>query len=247
MKKKIIAGVAAIVVIVIVVAVFYLLSNLNSLVAGAIEKYGSDVTDTRVGVSGVDISLREGRGSISGLTVANPEGFEASNAFSLADITVDIDLKSVREDPVVIDEIRIRAPVVNAEITESGASNIDELRKQVQAYTAGASGGGDSDGSGGEKKNIRIKQFVFEQGRVEVDASALGVEKRTITLPEIRLTDVGGTSGAVPDKIAKVILTTVTNKVMSEIADSEVDRLIKDQLGDSAADKAKGLLDKIGD
>ena len=244
MKKKVIVGVVAIVVIAIAFAVFYLLSNLNSLVAGAIEKHGSDVTDTSVGVSGVDISLREGRGSIKGLTVASPEGFEAKNAFSLGDITIDIDFKSVREDPVVIDEIRIRAPVINAEITKTGASNIDELRKRVQAYTAGASGSGGGD-SGGETKNVRIKRFVFEQGRVEVDASALGVEKQTITLPEIRLSDVGGASGAAPDEIAKVILTTVANKVLSEIANSEVNRLIKDQLGDSVSDETKGLLEKI--
>jgi hypothetical protein len=246
MKRKIIAGGIVIVAIAIALATFYLLSNLNSLIAGAIETHGSDVTDTSVGVSGVDISLREGRGTISGLRVASPEGFEASDAFSLGDITVDIDLKSVREDPVVIDEIRIRAPVVNAEVTSTGASNIDELRKRVQAYTAGVSGGGDGT-SGGETKKLRIKRFVFEQGRVEVDASALGVEKRTITLPEIRLSDVGGASGAAPDEIAKVILTTVAKKVMSEIANSEVDRLVKDQLGDSITDKAKGLLSKIGD
>ena len=245
MKKKVIAGGIAIVAIVIAVAAFYLLSNLNSLIAGAIEKHGSDVTDTSVSVSGVDISLREGRGSIKGLRVASPEGFEASDAFSLGDITVDIDLTSVREDPVVIDEIRIRAPVVNAEVTRTGASNIDELRKRVQAYAAGASGGG-GDKSGGETKNFRIKRFVFEQGRIEVDASALGVEKRTITLPEIRLSDVGGASGAAPDEIAKVILTTVAKQVMSEITSSEVNRLVKDQLGDSIADQAKGLLKKIG-
>lgn len=246
MKKKVIVGGIAIIVIAIAIAVFYLLSNLNSLIAGAIEKHGSDVTDTSVGVSGVDISLREGRGSIKGLTVASPEGFETSNAFSLGDITIDIDLKSVRENPVVIDEILIRAPMVNAEISKTGASNINELRKRVQAYTAGASSGGSGE-SGGKTKNIRIKRFLFKQGRVEVDASALGVEKRTITLPEIRLTDVGGTSGAAPDEIAKVILTTVANKVLSEIANNEVNRLIKDQLGGSVTDKAKGLLEKIGD
>jgi len=244
MKKKIMAGGAAIAVIAVAVASFYLLSNLNSLVAGAIETHGSDVTDTNVAVSGVDISLRAGRGSIEGLRVASPEGFKATDAFSLGDITVDIDLKSVREDPVVIDEIRIRAPVVNAEVTSTGASNIDELRKSVQAYAASASGS--SGKSGKETKKIRIKSFVFEQGRVELDASALGVEKQTITLPEIRLKDIGGASGAAPDEIAKVILTTVAKQVASEIARSEVSRRVKDELANSIADKAKGLFEKIG-
>lgn len=242
--KKIFSIAAIVVIVLIVVAVIVLLSNLNSLVAKVIEKNGSDVTQTKVSVSGVDISIREGRGSIKGLLVASPDGFKARNAFSLDDIVVDIDIKSVRETPIVIDEIRIQAPIVNAEITKNGASNINELRKRVQAYTAGATE--ESGESSGGSTRIRITKFVFEKGRIEVDASALGLEKRTIVLPEIRLSDVGGASGAPPDQIAKVILTTVAKKVTAEIASSELDRLVKEKLGESITDKAKGILDKIG-
>lgn len=241
MKKVLI--VVAIVIVLVVVALVLFFSNLNSLVAKAIEKNGCEVTQTSVSVSGVDISIREGRGTIKGLRVASPDGFEARDAFSLEDITVDIDIKSVRGEPIVIDEIRIQAPVVNAEITKTGASNIDELRKNVQAHTSGTTGEGAE--SSGQAKRIRIKQFVFEKGSIEVDASALGLEKRTITLPEIRLNDVGGPEGAPPDEIAKIILTVVAKRVASEIAGSEVEGLIKEKLGDSFNDKAKGMLDKI--
>ena len=242
MKMLLVAAVG-IIVLIIVIAVF-LLSNLDSLVAKAIEKNGSDVTQTSVSVSGVDISLRDGRGSIKGLQVASPDGFEARTAFSLDDIAVEINIKSVREDPVVIEEIRIQAPVVNAEITKTGASNIDELRKRVQDYTAGTAG--ESGKSGDRTKRIRIERFVFEKGSVEVDASALGLEKRTIVLPEIRLDEVGGTNGAAPDEIARIILKAIAGKVTSEVAGSEIDRLVKEKLGGSLGDKAKGLLEKIG-
>jgi uncharacterized protein involved in outer membrane biogenesis len=242
MKKFVITGI--IIVVLIVIIVFFLLSNLNSFVAKAIEKNGSKVTQTSVRVSGVDISLRDGRGSIKGLRIASPDGFDARTAFSLDDIVVEIDVKSVREDPVVIEEIRIQAPFVNAEITKTGVSNIDELRKRVQAYTAGAAG--ESGESGGRTKRIRIERFVFEKGSVEVDASALGLEKRTIVLPEIRLDDVGGTNGAPPDEIARIILKAIAGKVTSEVAGSEIDRLVKEKLGGSLGDKAKGLLEKIG-
>ena len=242
MKKLLIAGVVAIVLVIVIV--FLLLSNLDSLIAKTIEKHGSDVTQTRVRVSGVHISLRDGRGSIRGLQVANPEGFQARTAFSLDDITVDIDIKGIRENPVIIDEIRIQAPVVNAEITKSGTSNIDEFRKRIQAYTAGAGGEGGESGKG--TKRIRIERFVFERGRVEFDASALGLEKRTIELPEIRLEDVGGSDGAPPDEIARIVLTEVAGKAASAITGSELDRLVDEKLGGSLKDKVKGLLEKIG-
>lgn len=240
MKKMIIIGTIAL-GIAIGVGAYYLVSNLSSLVASAIEKHGSDVTQTSVGVSGVKISLREGRGSITDLRIASPEGFKTRNVFALADITIDLDLASVRENPIVIDEIRIRAPVINAEVLKNGNSNIDELRKRVQAYS-----GAKAESADGVQKKLRIKKFVFEQGRVEVDASALGVGKRTLTLPEIRLDNVGGEKGVPPDQIAKLILTTVAKKTASEIASSEVNRLIKEQLGESISEKAKGLLGKIG-
>ena len=242
MKKIIIVGIFVVIAIVAAGAIYFLTSNLNSLVARAIEHHGSDVMDTDVGVSGVDISLREGRGSITGLRIANPEGFSTSDAFSLGDITVDIDLGSVREDPIVIDEIRIKALVVNAEVAKAGGSNIDELRKRIQAHTVGSGESAD-----GDQKNIRIKNFVFEKGRIEVDATALGVEKRTIELPEFHLEDVGGTNGAPPDQITKLIFGEVAKKVGSKIAGSEINRLIQNQLGEPLSDKAKGLLKKLND
>lgn len=238
MKKVLI--VVLVIVILIVVALVLLFSNLNSLVAKAIEKNGSNVTQTSVQVSGVDISLREGRGSIKGLTVASPQGFDARDAFSLDEIILDIDVQSLRGEPIVIDEIRITAPVINAEITKTGASNIEKIRENVNAYTAGGSGQSD-----GQAKLIRIKLFVFEQGRVEIDVSALGLENRTVELPEIRMSNVGGEAGAPPDEIAKIILTEVAKNVSSEIAGSQLDRLIREKLGGSITDKAKGLLDKI--
>jgi hypothetical protein len=236
--------IVVIVVVLIAVGAYFLLSNLNSLVARIIEKNGSNVTQTSVSVSGVEIALRDGRGSIKGLQVENPDGFKERYAFSLDDITLDIDIKSLREDPIVIEEIRIQAPIVNAEVTKTGASNIEELRKRVQEYTAGAAG--ERDKSGGPEKRIRIEQFIIEKGSIEVDASALGLEKRTITLPEYRLSNIGGAGGAPPDEIAKILLTAMARKTTSEIASSELNRLIKEKLEGSLTDKAKGLLEKIG-
>jgi hypothetical protein len=235
--------VVAAVVIVVVAALLMLASNLDKLVAKGIEKYGSEATGTRVGVSGVHISLREGSGTIRGLSVASPEGFKVRTALSLDDITVAIDIKSAREDPIVAREIRIKAPVVHAEITKTGDSNIQQLRKRVEAYAAQRRGGGEE--SGKATRKLRIERFVLEEGRIEVDATALGLEKKTIVLPEIRLNDVGGASGAAPEEIGVVILKAVAGKATSEIAGSEIDRLVKEKLGGSTVDKAKGMIEKI--
>lgn len=241
MKKLLIA--ALVIVVLVVVALVLLVSNLDKLVAKGIEKFGSDATQTQVSVSGVDISLREGRGSIKGLRVASPEGFDARTALSFEDITIAIDVKSASEDPIVIDEIRIKAPVVNAEITQAGETNINVLKKRAASYNAKVTVGGGDSGEPGKK--LRIMKFVFEEGRIEVDASDLGIEKKTIVLPEIRLNDIGGAAGAWPEEIVKEIMTAVARQTSSAIADSEIDGLIKEKLGGSAVDEAKGVLEKV--
>ena len=242
MKKNVFIGVLTLLVVA-GFATYYLFSNLNALVARAIEDNGSAVTETDVNVSSVDVRLRDGRASVRGMKIGSPEGFSASNVFELGDIAVALDVGSVNEDPIVLDEVRIQAPVVHAELNEKGALNLDELRQRVQNYVGSDDSGAGS--SAGAQKRIRIAEFVFEQGRIEIDGSAIGIEKTTIDLPEIRLADVGGSGGAHPDQIAKIILSTFAKQAASEIARSEVQNLIEQKLGSSLADKAKGLLEKL--
>ena len=245
--KKVWLGIGVVLVVVCLGGVFYFLSNLNAIVAKVMEEQGSEVVATEVSVSGVNISLRDGRGTISGLSVGSPEGFEARQAFTLAEITVDIDLESVREDPLVIDEIRVRAPVVNAEFLASGASNISELQKNLQQYAASVGGGSDGGGQNSdEMKRIRIKRFVFEKGRIEVDAVALGLAKQSLDLPAISLDDIGGADGARPDEIAQAVLGALSRKATAEIARAGVENKVRGLVTDKVDEGVKGLLDKFG-
>ncbi len=253
MKSKVTGGVVFVLAIVIGAGLNLTFSNINSLIAGLIEKYGCQVVGTPVTVSGVEIKIRDGSGAIDNLSIANPTGYSNQAAFSLGNITLDIDIESLRQEPIIIDEIRISAPLVNAEFNQEAASNINDLRKAVQDYiapytVAGRSAGsasGDASESSDEAKLIRIKKFTFEKGKIEIDASALGAEKQTIDLPKIELTNIGGAAGALPDQIAKEVVTAMAKKAASEIARSEAKKLLEEHLGGSLEEKAKGILDKL--
>ena len=69
-KKLLIAG--ALLLVVIVGAVAYLASNIDSIVAKAIETYGPEMTGVSVNEKKVKIGLSDGRGEIGGLNVGNP-------------------------------------------------------------------------------------------------------------------------------------------------------------------------------
>lgn len=238
--RRILIAAGLVLALAVVGALVLLGSNLNGIVAKLIEKQGSAVTGTAVSVSGVDISLRKARGAFAGLRIASPAGFGSEPAFALGNITLDLDPASLRGEPIVIEELRVSAPVVRAVLHKDGSSNIDTIRKHVQSHA-----GGGAEGQAGAAKRLRIERFVFEEGQIAVDASAFGLEPRTIALPAIRLENLGGSQGATPDAIAKQVIGALAKQATETIARSEVKGLIEQQLGGSLGDKAKGLLEKL--
>jgi hypothetical protein len=237
-------GIMAAVLVVGVSGVFFFLSNLNEIIRKIIEKQGSEVLNASVVVSDVDISLKNGRGTIGGLTIASPDGYGVKHAFTLGEIVIDMDLGSLQGEPLIIDEIRVSGPVVHAEFLESGASNVDELNKNVQKNaTTGASQSGEQNSD--DMKRILIKKFVFEKGTIEVDASALGLAKKSLDLPAVQLNDIGGAGGAMPDELTQAILTALTKKATQEIVRAGIDQKAKEMATDEAKKQAGSLLDKI--
>jgi uncharacterized membrane protein len=79
MLKKIAIGIVVLLVI-IAGAVYFLLSNLDSIVKAAIEKYGTAATQATVKLDSVKISLTSGEGRLNGLSVGNPKGFATPQA-----------------------------------------------------------------------------------------------------------------------------------------------------------------------
>ena len=249
MKKFIIGG-GLVVAFALAAGMFLVVSNLNAIVAQVIENEGSDVTDTRVAVAGTAISLREGRGSLADLTIANPAGFAATKAFRLGEIVVDIDLKSVRSEPIVIEEIRVTAPVVNAEFRQDGSSNLAVLNRNVKEYALRFSTrdreSGSDDRPESPQKRIRIKRLVFEEGRIAVDATELGLERRTVELPAILLEDVGGIEGTTPAGIAQSVLMSLTERAAARIARAELEDRVGDAVEAEVEEQGKALLGKLG-
>ena len=64
----------SVLVVLIIAAVIYVFSSLDAIVAGAIQKYGTQVTQTPVRVSSVSMGLASGGGSFQQVTVSNPAG-----------------------------------------------------------------------------------------------------------------------------------------------------------------------------
>lgn len=239
MKRKLLIAAMVLLLIIAGVAIF-LYNSIDPIVKSAIERFGSDVTGTKVTVGSVDISLKTGRGTIRDLKVDNPEGFSSGDAFELGEITIDLDVASLNKDPIVIEEIRVLEPVVRGELDGKARTNIGVLRDHVLNYQDGSSKKPAQKQDGGYEKHFAIRQLFFDAGRVELDATAAGVEEeKTIDLPTLRVGGVGGERGATPAALGKAIanafLAHSTRAVKSEVeaeAKSRLEEEAKKKLGD---------------
>lgn len=249
---KRILGVGAVVLVLAAVGIaWFLFTRLDSLVAQLIETHGSQATGTAVRVGSVSIDVAGGRGTIRGLRVANPKGYSRGDAFQLGEITLGIDLGSVRSSPIVIDELTVSAPKASYEVDARGRSNFDAIKANLDRGSSGTAAEASEDDA--PPPRIAIKRFVFQEGTVSADFSAVDPkrEKLEAALPSVRLQNVGGTRGGTPGELGKTIAGAFTRSVAKTVAANEAGRAtekaVGDKLGGEAGKAAGGLLKKILD
>lgn len=201
MKKGLLIG-GGVFIAAIVIVVGLVFAGLDSIIKGAIESYGPDMTQSDVSVDEVDLST-SGEGSIKGMSVDNPEGFESEKAFSLSSIDVAIDTDTLTDDVVTIKKIIINQPEITYEIQKGGRTNLNAIMDNVNAYieqlTGPSSGEGgasdDQESAEGEGQKFIVEHLRVEGGKVAVVASGLGLGEVSANLPTIDMKDIGKKKG----------------------------------------------------
>ena len=215
--KKIIVGVLVLIVIAIVAISFYFVSNLDDLIKTAIEKHGSEATNTLVQVDRVKMSLKEGSGAIFGIGVGNPAGFTHPNVFSLGEMSTKVDFQSVNKGIVIIDDIQVLSPQVFFEVNQKGDINLNELKKNIIS-TQPAAPTTDETSEQVNTKPIKmiIRNLKFADGEINAIIGPLN-KTYELSLPAIMLKDLGAPNGATPDELAEQVLTTLTDQAKKAV------------------------------
>ena len=207
--KKVLIGLVVI-VIVIVAAIYYVLGNLDSIVESAIEKHGSEALKTSVDVGSVSIQLKEGAAQINDLTIDNPKGFDTDYLFFMGTTRVQLDVKRISAELIVIKEVLLDGPSVNYELSMKG-SNVDALLKNLESASGGSAESSSADSSG---PKLIIENFIFSNGEVVATSNVMKEKSLETKLPKIHMTNLGGSSGGTPEEITKQ----VENELLREIA-----------------------------
>ncbi len=210
-RRKVLIITLVAVVIILALGIGYVLTNLGFLVKMAIEKAGSQATQTAVRVSGVHISLKQGSCTIEGLTVGNPDGFELPRAFSLQEIGVDIDPKSITSDEITIDDIVVRSPETFVEVNADNKNNLNEIKNNLPK---GSSSPSKDKASPKKKKETRlfIRRLLFEKGRIYAKVVPMNKEY-DLTMGAIEMRNLRGT----PAQIAQQVISRLTSQALAQV------------------------------
>lgn len=215
--KKTLLIVVVLLIAVIAGGVYYVLTNLDSLVKEAIEKYGSQATHTEVRVQSVNIRLKDAAAAISGLTVANPKGFSGANAFSLGQIATRLDVKATSKDKIVINEVRIQKPEVFYEVNADKQGNLNLLKDNLAGGAKPATE--KSAKAGGQPPIITIHRFEFAGAALHAKLVPLNNKEYNLTLPSFELANLSGT----PEQISKQVLNQLIDRARDEIRKKGID------------------------
>lgn len=214
-------------VAVLVAVLLGLALTMDALARSVLESTLSRTVGTEATVESLDLEILSGRVTLEGLAVANPEGFEAPRFLSLRRGRLGAGLANVLRDTVEVEELTLEGFELDLE-QRGSRSNVGPILASVE----------DARGARGETDEIayRIEDLVIRDvtARVRIGAGPAGDAAATVTIPEIRMENVGsGGGGAVTlSELAGLTLQAVLGAVARESGDlpGQLGGLLRGQL-----------------
>lgn len=214
---------------------YFVSQNIDGAVKELIETIGNETIGTEVSVADVKLSLSDGTGVVSGMTVANPESFSPGPLFSIDSIMIDIDPASLTEDVYVIESISVHGANVLAEQVGDG-TNIQSLMNGMEPSAEdgeGASGGSDAD-----EVRLVVQEIAFTKGNIQLKSDVFG--ERTLALPDFTVRNLGSREeGLTPDELGRAVAWEMVGQVKVSVVEELQGLAIE-----AAREKLKEKIDK---
>ena len=213
-----------IVIIIILCAALYFARN--TLIACSVEKIAPSFTGTPVALESVDLQIFKGTLSLRNLKVGNPQGFSQKDIFAVDKVDVALKPLSLLGNKIVIKNITVDGVTLNYEIVgnKSNLSVIQDnlsgnVKKPVQQSKANAAPKDEK-----SSKSVVIDSLLIENVRAGAYVSGVGM---TLTLPSVRLTDIGKSKPSTMRDVIEKVLTVFSKETVSAISKETV-KAVKD-------------------
>jgi hypothetical protein len=161
---------------------------LGSIVKAGVNKVGPRVTQSKVVLENASISPFSGAGTLSGLSVGNPQGWSDANALYLGRVDFSVQPTSLLHEVIVINDLSVTEPAFTYE-THVVSSNIGDLLKNIEAAVGTK--------AEPEAKAEKPRKFIVKHLRLQNAKVTIGVGPAAIPLPmpDLELADLGVKEG----------------------------------------------------
>lgn len=211
---KLILKIAAVLLILVIVAVVGVFFYIDSIAKRAVEYASTSALGVPTTLDSISVGVFTGSVSLDDLNVANPAGqsFSSPHFLHLDSGSVAVSLGTLRQDTVVVPSLKLDGMEMYLE--KKG----DKANYQIIMDNLGKAEA-EPDDTAPAKKFV-INEMVLTNISVEADLLPLGgaLTKTRITIPEIRLTDVGSESegGVVLKELSGVVIKAIMQAVIDK-------------------------------
>jgi uncharacterized protein involved in outer membrane biogenesis len=227
--KKIIVRLLIALVVVVILAFVAVGLFLDKAIKTGVETIGPKVTKVDIRLQSVSLSLLSGGGTIKGLVVGNPAGFNSPSAINVGEATLALTPRSLLSDKIIIKTIRVQGPEITYE-TNLKDSNLSKIVANMQEVT----GGGQKEPAKPQEpaqpkeakpaKKLEVDEFIITGGKIHVSVTALNGGTATVPLPDIHLKDLGtGPDGITPEDLAIKVLGAIEQDTVKAAAGAVAD------------------------
>ena len=234
--KKVLIGLAVLIVIVAIGATVFV-GKMDELIADAIQTEGTAALGTTVSVTKVETDLKAGSAVINGLSIANPPGYQATNALTVGSFTADVDYETQ-----VVEKIVISSPVINAEVKDS-TNNFETLLANMPEDVE------EEVVEGEEEMELTIKTLQMRNAKINLIADKLG--SHSFAMDDFVINDLSGSAEQISERLTRALTDHVSKQVkdyaaqeIAKMVEAEVKEKVEEVVNEKLNEKLKG---KFGD
>ena len=245
MKKWILRVVIGVVLLVVVIVVGALLT-IDSLAKTAVEKGSEHALGVRTTLDSMSVGLVRGHVGMSGLEVANPEGFQTPHLLQSGQFELEVRPGSLLSDTVEVPLLRLDGLDLNVEQQLAG-SNVQRILEHLKRF-----GGGPRDEPAEPGKKVQLDRVVIRNVTARFtmlpglgDEGVIAVDVPEIELTHVTSENAGGVAiGEIVARVLPAILAAVFEEAQGQVPGSFLGDL-DSQLADTQkalGGKAESLL-----
>lgn len=193
----------------------------DSVLKAGVESGTPKLTQSEVRLDAVGLSLLTGSGRAVGFELGNPAGFLETSAFRCETTFVSLEPVSLIASKLVLNRLRLE----DSEVTFEGTPGDNNLQALLANVDAALSGSADQP-AGPKARRLQVNEILISGAKVRVVAPDGEGSPVTLTLPDIRLSDLGtGPEGITGGELTQIVLRQIHQETLAALAADLTNRL----------------------